>query len=71
MKKLKARLDAFSDAVIAIILTIMVLDLTPVLKDNISDYLTLAKKLVFILSVLRSLLIIGINTQLYLMKLTI
>ncbi len=51
MKKLKARLDAFSDAVIAIILTIMVLDLTPVLKDNISDYLTLAKEIgVYIIS---------------------
>lgn len=45
MKKLKVRLDAFSDAVIAIILTIMVLDLTPVMKDNWANYLVLCKEL--------------------------
>lgn len=45
MKKLKTRLDAFSDAVIAIILTIMVLDLTPVLKNNWSDYIFLSKQI--------------------------
>ncbi|ERL65028.1 TMEM175 family protein [Schleiferilactobacillus shenzhenensis] len=45
MKKLKLRLDAFSDAVIAIILTIMVLDLTPVMKDNWTNYLMLAKEI--------------------------
>lgn len=51
MKKLKTRLDAFSDAVIAIILTIMVLDLTPVLKDNINDYVMLGKEIgVYIIS---------------------
>lgn len=51
MKKLKARLDAFSDAVIAIILTIMVLDLTPVLRDNLNDYLLLSKEIgVYIIS---------------------
>lgn len=44
MKKLKVRLDAFSDAVIAIILTIMVLDLTPVLRDNLHEYLNLGKE---------------------------
>ncbi|ARY92773.1 MULTISPECIES: TMEM175 family protein [Lacticaseibacillus] len=45
MKKLKVRLDAFSDAVIAIILTIMVLDLTPVMKDDWANYLVLCKEL--------------------------
>lgn len=51
MKKLKVRLDAFSDAVIAIILTIMVLDLTPVLRDNLNDYLLLSKEIgVYIIS---------------------
>lgn len=51
MQQLKVRLDAFSDAVIAIILTIMVLDLTPVLKDNMSDYLLLTKEIgVYIIS---------------------
>lgn len=45
MKKLKVRLDAFSDAVIAIILTIMVLDLTPVLRDNLHEYLNLGKEI--------------------------
>lgn len=45
LKKLKVRLDAFSDAVIAIILTIMVLDLTPVMKDNWTNYLMLAKEI--------------------------
>lgn len=44
MKKLKSRLDAYSDAVIAIIMTIMVLDLTPVLKDSWPAYLSLAKE---------------------------
>lgn len=44
-------MDAFSDAVIAIILTIMVLDLTPVLKDNLTDYLLLSKEIgVYIIS---------------------
>ncbi|MDM8213126.1 TMEM175 family protein [Enterococcus hirae] len=51
MRKLKIRLDAFSDAVIAIILTIMVLDLTPVLKNNIADYLLLGKQIgIYIIS---------------------
>ncbi|MGF2385456.1 TMEM175 family protein [Lentilactobacillus otakiensis] len=51
MKKLKTRLDAFSDAVIAIILTIMVLDLTPVLRDNLNDYLFLSKQVgIYIIS---------------------
>lgn len=51
MRKLKVRLDAFSDAVIAIILTIMVLDLTPVLKNNIADYLLLGKQIgIYIIS---------------------
>lgn len=51
MKKLKSRLDAFSDAVIAIILTIMVLDLTPVLRDNLNDYLFLSKQIgIYIIS---------------------
>ncbi|GAA2983362.1 TMEM175 family protein [Lentilactobacillus parakefiri] len=51
MKKLKTRLDAFSDAVIAIILTIMVLDLTPVLRDNLHDYLFLSKQVgIYIIS---------------------
>ncbi|MCI2171831.1 TMEM175 family protein [Schleiferilactobacillus perolens] len=44
MKKLKNRLDAYSDAVIAIIMTIMVLDL-PVLRNSIPAYMGLLKEI--------------------------
>ncbi|WP_155286997.1 TMEM175 family protein [Lacticaseibacillus zhaodongensis] len=43
MEKLKNRLDAFSDAIIAIIITIMVLDIPPVLHDSLGNYLLLGK----------------------------
>lgn len=43
MEKLKTRLDAFSDAIIAIIITIMVLDIPPVLHDTVNNYLQLGK----------------------------
>lgn len=43
MEKLKARLDAFSDAIIAIIITIMVLNISPVLRDSWPHYLSLGK----------------------------
>lgn len=43
MEKLKNRLDAFSDAIIAIIITIMVLDIPPVLHDSLTNYLHLGK----------------------------
>ncbi|WP_125704541.1 TMEM175 family protein [Lacticaseibacillus daqingensis] len=43
MQKLKARLDAFTDAIIAIIITIMVLNIPPVLHDSVANYLTLGK----------------------------
>ncbi|KRL54570.1 TMEM175 family protein [Furfurilactobacillus rossiae] len=45
MDKLKVRLDAFSDAIIAIIITIMVLDLHGVVTDSPSAYLSLAKEI--------------------------
>ncbi|WP_225047560.1 TMEM175 family protein [Lacticaseibacillus kribbianus] len=43
MTKLKTRLDAFSDAIIAIIITIMVMNIPPVLHDSVSGYLQLGK----------------------------
>ncbi|WP_262316284.1 TMEM175 family protein [Lacticaseibacillus parakribbianus] len=43
MTKLKTRLDAFSDAIIAIIITIMVLSIPPVLHDSVASYLQLGK----------------------------
>lgn len=43
MEKLKNRLDAFSDAIIAIIITIMVLDIPPVLHDSLANYMQLGK----------------------------
>ncbi|KRM87554.1 TMEM175 family protein [Lacticaseibacillus thailandensis] len=43
MEKLKNRLDAFSDAIIAIIITIMVLNIPPVLHDSLHNYLQLGK----------------------------
>lgn len=43
MEKLKNRLDAFSDAIIAIIITIMVLDIPPVLHDSWANYLQLGR----------------------------
>lgn len=45
MQKLKNRLDAFSDAIIAIIITIMILDVPPVLHDTAANYLQLGKSL--------------------------
>lgn len=45
MEKLKNRLDAFSDAIIAIIITIMVLNIPPVLFDNIANYMQLSKNI--------------------------
>ncbi|HAT54384.1 MAG TPA: hypothetical protein DCW31_03945 [Lactobacillus sp.] len=45
MEKLKSRLDAFSGAIIAIIITIMVLNLHTVLSDSPSAYLSLAKEI--------------------------
>ncbi|WP_461213138.1 TMEM175 family protein [Lacticaseibacillus sp. GG6-2] len=51
MTKLKNRLDAFSDAIIAIIITIMVLDIPPVLHDSWHNYLLLGKHIgVFFIS---------------------
>ncbi|MFD1430506.1 TMEM175 family protein [Lacticaseibacillus mingshuiensis] len=43
MEKLKNRLDAFSDAIIAIIITIMVLNIPPVMHDSWANYLQLGK----------------------------
>ncbi|KRN29015.1 hypothetical protein IV38_GL001230 [Lactobacillus selangorensis] len=45
MEKLKGRLDAFSDGVIAIIITIMVLNLPAVLHDSWPAYLQLSKSI--------------------------
>lgn len=45
MEKLKNRLDAFSDAIIAIIITIMVLNLHTVLTDSPAAYLALTKEI--------------------------
>lgn len=51
MEKLKNRLDAFSDAIIAIIITIMVLDVPPVLHDSWGHYLLLSKHIgIFLIS---------------------
>ncbi|WP_179395635.1 TMEM175 family protein [Lacticaseibacillus absianus] len=53
MEKLKTRLDAFSDAIIAIIITIMVLNIPPVLHDNLNNYLALGKSVgIFLISFL-------------------
>lgn len=51
MEKLKNRLDAFSDAIIAIIITIMVLNVPPVLQDSWGHYLLLGKHIgIFLIS---------------------
>ncbi|MFD1484385.1 TMEM175 family protein [Lacticaseibacillus baoqingensis] len=51
MEKLKNRLDAFSDAIIAIIITIMVLDIPPVLHDSWGNYWLLGKHIgIFLIS---------------------
>ncbi|WDF81569.1 TMEM175 family protein [Lacticaseibacillus pabuli] len=42
MKKLKNRLDAFADGIMAVIITIMVLDITPVLHDSWPHYSAMA-----------------------------
>ncbi|WP_390404582.1 TMEM175 family protein [Lacticaseibacillus jixiensis] len=43
MQKLKNRLDAFSDAIIAVVITVMVLDIPPVLKDSLTNYGVMGK----------------------------
>ena len=43
MEKLKSRLDAFSDGIMAVIITIMVLDITPILHDSWPSYLSMGK----------------------------
>ncbi|WP_444965202.1 TMEM175 family protein [Pediococcus pentosaceus] len=43
MEKLKERMDAFSDAVIAIIITIMVLELLIPKHDLFSEYMQFGK----------------------------
>lgn len=43
MEKLKNRLDAFSDGIMAVVITIMVLDITPILQDSWPHYLTMGK----------------------------
>lgn len=43
MEKLKSRLDAFSDGVMAVIITIMVLDIAPVLHDSWAHYLAMGQ----------------------------
>lgn len=45
MEKLKTRLDAFSDGIMAIIITIMVLSLPTVVHDSLPLYLQLAKNI--------------------------
>lgn len=51
MEKLKNRFDAFSDAIMAIIITIMVTDIPPALKDTGQNYLNLANHIgVFLIS---------------------
>ncbi|MFD1393875.1 TMEM175 family protein [Lacticaseibacillus jixianensis] len=43
MEKLKSRLDAFADAIMAVIITIMVLDIAPIMKDSWPRYLAMGK----------------------------
>lgn len=43
MEKLKSRLDAFSDGVMAVIITIMVLAIAPVLHDSWANYLAMGQ----------------------------
>ncbi|WP_203623112.1 MULTISPECIES: TMEM175 family protein [unclassified Lacticaseibacillus] len=43
MEKLKNRLDAFSDGIMAVIITIMVLDISPILHDSWPNYLSMGK----------------------------
>ncbi len=43
MQKLKNRLDAFSDGIMAVIITIMVLDISPVLHDSWPHYLSMSE----------------------------
>ncbi|WP_407891198.1 TMEM175 family protein [Lacticaseibacillus sp. N501-2] len=51
MEKLKNRLDAFADAIMAVIITIMVLSIEPVLHDSWANYLILGKHIgIFLIS---------------------
>lgn len=43
MEKLKVRLDAFADGIMAVIITIMVLDISPILHDSWPHYLNMGK----------------------------
>lgn len=51
MEKLKSRLDAFADGIMAVIITIMVLNISPVLHDSWANYLLLGKHIgIFLIS---------------------
>lgn len=49
MKKMKVRLDAFSDAIIAIIITIMVLELPDIVHNTSGEYIALGRAVVIYL----------------------
>ncbi|MCD2256492.1 DUF1211 domain-containing protein [Lactobacillus sp. CC-MHH1034] len=71
MEKLKLRLDAFSDAIIAIIITIMVLELPAVLHDSWPAYINLAKETGIFMISFFTLPTCGISMPRSLMKLRI
>ncbi|WP_054718399.1 TMEM175 family protein [Lacticaseibacillus manihotivorans] len=51
MEKIKSRLDAFADGIMAVIITIMVLNIAPVLHDSWANYLVLGKHIgIFLIS---------------------